>query len=194
MPSRRSNAACCIADDGFLYVHGGHDLKEGRMSDLWRVSLDDALNNKAKWENLTNEVSNGHHYSLSHHVAVCYRQKIYFFGGSRVYKPPPTKIGSKKLLDNHFIKSKNDAQHVAYILDYQRGRWEAGPAIEKQRDDFAWAWDKQEGKLFLFGGFVEGEKANDLVCYDVKEGLVKVIFPELPSSRASSARSSSSHI
>ena len=53
LPARRSNAACCIADDGFLYVHGGNDLKEGLLSDLWRVNLSDALAGRVQWEDMT---------------------------------------------------------------------------------------------------------------------------------------------
>ena len=38
LPERRSNHSAFIAQD-FLYVHGGHDLKEGAMNSMWRVDL-----------------------------------------------------------------------------------------------------------------------------------------------------------
>ena len=42
LPERRSNHTACIVEnmsDNFLYVHGGHDLKEGAMNSMWRVDL-----------------------------------------------------------------------------------------------------------------------------------------------------------
>lgn len=45
--------AGCIANDGFLYIYGGQDLKEGQLSSLWRVSMEQAVNGPVEWHNIT---------------------------------------------------------------------------------------------------------------------------------------------
>ena len=49
LPERRSNMAGCVAEDGFLYIYGGQDLKEGLLSSLWRIHLDSVLKGGAEW-------------------------------------------------------------------------------------------------------------------------------------------------
>ena len=53
LPERRSNMAGCVADDGYLYIFGGQDLKEGILSSLWRLHLDETLQGDGEWQNLT---------------------------------------------------------------------------------------------------------------------------------------------
>lgn len=69
---RRSNMASCISEEGFLYIFGGQDLKEGPLGDLWRVNLEDAMNGNANWEDLTNVPLDKPQYNFSHHCAVYY--------------------------------------------------------------------------------------------------------------------------
>jgi len=38
LPERRSNHCSFIVND-FLYIHGGRDIKEGPMSNMWRLSI-----------------------------------------------------------------------------------------------------------------------------------------------------------
>ena len=42
LPERRSNHAAFIANHNheYLYIHGGRDLKEGAMENLWRLDLE----------------------------------------------------------------------------------------------------------------------------------------------------------
>jgi len=38
LPERRSNHCSFIVND-FLYVHGGRELEEGPMSNMWKLSV-----------------------------------------------------------------------------------------------------------------------------------------------------------
>jgi len=38
LPERRSNHCSFIVND-YLYIHGGRDIKEGPMSNMWRLSI-----------------------------------------------------------------------------------------------------------------------------------------------------------
>lgn len=38
----------------------------------------------------------------------------------------------------------------------------------KARDDHAASYDTQTGRMFIFGGYVEGGKSNDLWKLDIK--------------------------
>lgn len=42
LPERRSNHAAFIqnASRNYLFIHGGRDLKEGALDNLWRIDLD----------------------------------------------------------------------------------------------------------------------------------------------------------
>jgi hypothetical protein len=42
LPERRSNHAAFIQNTqrNYLYIHGGRDLKEGAIDNLWRIDLD----------------------------------------------------------------------------------------------------------------------------------------------------------
>lgn len=49
LPERRSNMAGCVADDGYLYIYGGQDLKEGLLNSLWRINLAEAVEGSTEW-------------------------------------------------------------------------------------------------------------------------------------------------
>lgn len=38
LPERRSNHCSWIVND-YLYIHGGRDIKEGPMNNMWRLSV-----------------------------------------------------------------------------------------------------------------------------------------------------------
>lgn len=40
--------------------------------------------------------------------------------------------------------------------------------MEEPRDDFAWTQSESGSKLYIFGGFVQGLKGNDVLCYDLE--------------------------
>lgn len=157
-----------IADDGYLYVFGGQDLKEGLHNSLWRVKLTDAVGGeKVQWENAASYMRNVPQYGFSHHAGVCFEGKIYFFGGSRQY------LGSTSKFDRAKVQQKNEAPLSVNILELKNLTWQQGPTINEPRDDFAHAFDESAGILYMFGGFVSGTKTNDLLEYNLRTGQVK---------------------
>jgi hypothetical protein len=77
--------AGCIANDGYLYIYGGQDLKEGPLNNIWRANLDIAVRGNVQWENIGKWTSMQPPFSYSHHCGVCWQGKLYFYGGSRAY-------------------------------------------------------------------------------------------------------------
>jgi hypothetical protein len=162
LPERRSNMAGCVADDGYLYIYGGQDLREGVLSSLWRIQLSEALKGDVTWENITATTTNAPSYAFSHHCGVCYQNKLYFFGGYRQY------AGNLGKYDRSKVRMKNSLPQSINILDLATFRWTIGPTLNVPRDDFAWAFDDVRGKLYVFGGFVNQVKVNDLMCFDLE--------------------------
>jgi hypothetical protein len=77
--------AGCIANDGYLYIYGGQDLKEGPFSSIWRTNMDLAVKGTVRWENIDKWTTMQPPFSYSHHCGVSWNSKLYFFGGSRAY-------------------------------------------------------------------------------------------------------------
>lgn len=57
------------------------------------------------------------------------------------------------------------------ILDLKTLVWSTGPSVTQARDDFASAFDKHNGRLYIFGGFNKGQKMNDLIYYDLTKQM-----------------------
>ncbi len=114
---------------------------------MWRINLDKAISGKADWEDITSQTKNLPPYSFSHHCAVAYKSKIYFYGGTRFYSGPVNKfvVG--------FRKKKMEVPESVNIIDLKTLTWSMGPSITQARDDFASAFDEQTGRLYIFGGF-----------------------------------------
>ena len=43
LPERRSYHTCCT-NEGFLYVFGGQDLKEGSLNTVWKLDIQSIIN------------------------------------------------------------------------------------------------------------------------------------------------------
>jgi|JI9StandDraft_1071089.scaffolds.fasta_scaffold714103_1 hypothetical protein len=87
LPERRSNHAAFIqnASRNYFYIHGGRDLKEGALDNLWRIDLDgvqalkDDPNRDVEWEPIkTTGASPG---KISHHQCVCIDDIMILIGG-----------------------------------------------------------------------------------------------------------------
>jgi len=71
------------------------------LGDLWRVNLEDASKGNVTWEEITKEPLNKPEYNFSHHCAVAYKNKIFVYGGMRIYN------GRHSKLDRALVKCKN---------------------------------------------------------------------------------------
>ena len=83
LPERRSNMGYFVDTyTHYLYIFGGHDLKEGRLNSLWRISMEDVKNNMgtAKWEQFTTKSEPPD--PNSHLTGFIYQHKLFLFGGA----------------------------------------------------------------------------------------------------------------
>lgn len=174
-----------IASDDYLYIFGGQDLAQGILSSLWRVHLPTAVSGEVEWEDITSQTARAPQYGFSHHCGVCFKDKLYFFGGSRLYTG---KQGNK--FDLSYRKQQNSVPENINILDLPSMTWSVGPALAEPRDDFAWAFDESAGKLYIFGGFVRGSKTNDMACFDL--ATQKISKLDVGTSRPASTSSTTS--
>lgn len=71
---------------------------------------------------------------------------------------------------------KRTDQAPLYSLDLETLEWSKQriPGMN-QRDDFASFYDASGASLYLFGGFVDGKKSNDLLKLDVQRFTVQVL-------------------
>ena len=80
-PRRRSFHTSCIYDN-YLYIFGGKDITEGKLSDIMRLNLMDEENQK--WEMVI--PSNGKTLEpLAYHTGTLIEDEYYIIGGSNVF-------------------------------------------------------------------------------------------------------------
>jgi len=93
LPERRSNHASFIyenlaANQRYLYVHGGRDLREGAIENMWRLDLDSLMRATEEnfypvnWEQIQfkGPKSPGR---ISHHKCSVQGDKMILIGGNR---------------------------------------------------------------------------------------------------------------
>ena len=88
---------------------------------------------------------------MSHHSAFIDNNCLYCYGG---------------LLGVHGSSTNEDI----YKLDLDSQKWNRIPSDEKgcpPRDDNGYAFDAQTHKLYIFGGYINGDKSNDLWEYNI---------------------------
>ena len=79
-----------------LYIFGGHDLKEGRLNSLWRISMEDVKSNMgtAKWEQF--DFKGEPPSPNSHLTGFIYQHKLFLFGGSFQEIDDPRELDASK--------------------------------------------------------------------------------------------------
>ena len=173
LPERRSNHCSFIVNE-YLYIHGGRDIKEGPMSNMWRLSISgiQALIEDPQfgvsWEPVNCKGTQPG--KLSHHTPAIFGHSVVIFGGISDY----------------------DNTQDAYEFDSSKNNWTKMKQIgnvPKPRDDHSLS--QIDDKSFLiFGGFVVGSRVNE--CYTCKKNgstlewnLVEIKSPTAPCIRAS---------
>jgi N-acetylneuraminic acid mutarotase len=84
LPERRSNHCSFIVNDN-MYIHGGRDIKEGPMGNMWKMSISgihelmDDPENGVCWEavNCKGTIPG----KISHHKAAVFGLSVIVFGG-----------------------------------------------------------------------------------------------------------------
>mmetsp|Transcript_30655 Transcript_30655/g.47031 ORF Transcript_30655/g.47031 Transcript_30655/m.47031 type:complete len:135 (-) Transcript_30655:282-686(-) len=92
LPERRSNHCSFIVND-YLYIHGGRDIKEGPMANMWKLSIQgihELLEDSdygASWESVTFKGNTPGY--ISHHKPVVFGHSAIVFGGVNDYDNSP---------------------------------------------------------------------------------------------------------
>ena len=97
---------------------------------------------------------------MSHAAGFCssIRNKFYIFGGT----------------SHRFATNKKDSDSkretaMMHMLDLNTFEWESVNSGQKCRDDFAFTFDETTETLYVFGGFLDGYKSNDLWSFNVRD-------------------------
>lgn len=130
-----------------LYIHGGRDIKEGPMSNMWMIdigSIEQLMedpNYGAKWEPV--ECKGKMLGNISHHKAAVFGSTVVVYGGINDY----------------------ENNQDAYEFDSMKNSWDKMKQtgdVPKPRDDHSMS-QIDDKSFVIFGGFVEGSRVNE--CY-----------------------------
>jgi len=145
-PKRRSYHVSFIHKD-FLYILGGIDLKEGRISDISCLSLNFA--DEIKWKN--QEVTGDIPEPLSDHSGVLVEDNFYLFGG-----------------ESEFGETKNTLYKLNLItFIWEKKNFPLTTIIELS--NHTCSYYKENKSLVIFGGYNNGKYVYDIYTYKIKE-------------------------
>lgn len=145
-PTRRGYHASFIHGN-YLYVHGGHDIREGTIDAMYKIDLN-PKGNENEWELITQRgvEKPGH---IAYHTLTCCGDKAYLFGGSDLGKD------NKKMYE--FDVNTNDWKVVRPVST-------ENPLTRDEHAAELW-----NDIIVIFGGNVRGFKSNDVWFYHIKE-------------------------
>ena len=145
-PKRRSFHTSCIYGN-YLYIFGGKDITEGKLSDIVKVDL---TLDKPKWENVipSNKVNLE---PLAYHTGTLVGNKYYIIGGN-----------DKFIRQSAFI----------YIYDLEKNTLEQ-IKIEKNEDICYLSmhsadYNQSKNEIILFGGYSEGDMLNTVYRFNIE--------------------------
>jgi len=130
-----------------LYIHGGRDIKEGPMGNMWRLSISSVEelqqdpSTSASWESV--QFKGTPPGKISHHKPAVFGSCVVIFGGIKDY-------------DNNLQAYEFDTSKHVWSCLKQTGD------VPKPRDDHSLSQIDAES-FVIFGGFVEGSRVNE--CY-----------------------------
>lgn len=147
LPDKRSYHGAVIYD-GYIYIHGGKDIKEGFYDDMWRLRLSDfkeedldeqQLEAAERGETLIWEPVNMHGDvpgKIAYQTAFMQSQDMYVFGG---------------------LNDKGENNSDIYTFDMNSCKWtrfEQDANSPSSRDNHSMCLDGDN--VYVFGGFVNG--------------------------------------
>jgi hypothetical protein len=145
-PPKRRCQHLSFVHKGFVYIYGGMDINEGKMTDLHRVSVENF--ESPKWEEVkTNGVQPDR---LSGQAGVLVKDHFYMFGG-----------------ENECENSTNNL----YILDLENFKWEKRIFLETDVPNLyghTLNYYEKENKIIVFGGFSKGSYMKTVCCYSIE--------------------------
>mmetsp|Transcript_33794 Transcript_33794/g.38422 ORF Transcript_33794/g.38422 Transcript_33794/m.38422 type:complete len:520 (+) Transcript_33794:41-1600(+) len=150
-PSRRSYHSSVFHKD-HLYVYGGTDLREGIASELHRLYVE-SEDDSEEWQELETTGSNPG--GLTHHTCILYEGSLYLYGGTRKNGTEGNEIFKLDLnsLEWTTLKGKGvEGFEAPFVDDHTSVLWRAS----------------QKGQMVVFGGFINGQRTNQVWCYDIE--------------------------
>jgi hypothetical protein len=148
LPERRSNHATFVEHrrNDYLYIHGGRDLKEGALDNLWRIdlqalqSLKDGAENDMAWEQVKTKGDGPG--AISHHTCAVVGDSMILIGGQ--------------------VSDEDNGK--AFALNLDKMHWsevnQTGD-VPESRDDHTMV-QVSDDTFIIFGGFVSGSRCNDV--------------------------------
>ena len=146
-PKRRSFHTSCIYNN-YLYIFGGKDITEGKLSDIIRINLD--TENNPKWENIVPS-NNVNLDPLAYHTGTLIGDKYYIIGGNDKFIRQSSFIYIYDLKDNILEKTeiaKNE--DICYLSMHTADYYEP------------------KNEIILFGGYSEGEMLNTIFRFNIE--------------------------
>ncbi|CAI2364122.1 unnamed protein product [Moneuplotes crassus] len=148
-PTRRGYHASFIHDN-YLYVHGGHDIREGTLDTMHRIHLEPSSNDN-EWEQISQRGMQKPG-CISYHTLTRHGDQAFLFGGSD--------LG----IDNSKM----------FSFDIENCEWKVISDLSNETGDQPITRDEHSAVLWndtivIFGGNVKGFKSNDVWFYHVNE-------------------------
>ena len=146
-PKRRSFHTSCIYND-YLYIFGGKDITEGKLSDIIKINLKNE--NKPKWEEVI-PLNYKKLEPLAYHTGTLVGSKYYIIGGNDKFIRQSAFIYifdlETNILDQIKIEKNEDICHLSmHTADYY----------------------KEKNEIILFGGYSEGEILNTIYRFNIE--------------------------
>mmetsp|Transcript_1126 Transcript_1126/g.1017 ORF Transcript_1126/g.1017 Transcript_1126/m.1017 type:complete len:515 (+) Transcript_1126:82-1626(+) len=204
-PERRGFHASFVYNNN-LYIHGGHDIREGTMDTLWKIDLS---RQDFEWEKIHTRGSYKPGNIAYHTLTLLPDNKVILVGGSnlgtdneniyeldlstlewRVDKnPKPEELTS---IDEHTSLIYEDKLYIfggnvhgfksnkMFILDLNSKKWETKTFDQGPSERSSHSSVLREGKIYVFGGKdSENDKLGDLWVYDIeKDSWEEIEIPE----------------
>lgn len=151
-----------------LYIHGGHDIREGTMDSLWRIDIS-VQTKYPLWEDIDYNKSNSPGL-IAYHTTTVVQNTVYILGGSS--------MGVDSLRD--------------YSLDLESFEWKIqkrnGKNVPVSIDEHTATL--VDDRIYVFGGNIAGFKNNQMFVFDTKTH----IWERIPTKNGPCARSSHSSV
>lgn len=141
-----------------MYIYGGHDIREGSKDSLWTLDMrklkdmDQEPSQQQKdcfWKDIPTK-GDEKPGPLAHHTSVIYGDKMFLFGGSNL------EAENRKFFSL-------DMNHFRWDLVKSRGD------LPLTRDEHTSVIYENEHSMVIFGGFMNGERTNEIIKYLFQE-------------------------
>ena len=167
-------------------------MKEGSVNTTWKLNIDEIIRQAEEgesdiiinWESLA--CAGDAPQPMSHHTAFVYEDQLYCYGGLLGMQ------GQDSNADFYILNLKTRVWTHKSLKQYQKvKRWVSDPGnptmkteleVEEEcgceaRDQHSAVFDEDGAIMYVFGGYVAGDKANDLWSYSLNEGKWTCLHP-----------------